>query len=120
MEQESAWVFKDGRLGSWIARSPREWIRHERAERVELTPGKPDADEDRFTALSNSLVFSECVDVPDTSIPDAQGVVGSSLLKQIMASVKARNPQLRYIGFFQLARADTFIAGGAGVVRGDA
>lgn len=78
-------------------------------------PDKPNADENRFVALSNSpIVFSECADLPDASIPDGQGNVGSAQLKTVVAGVKALNPSVKYIGYFQAPRADTQIAGGAG------
>jgi hypothetical protein len=78
-------------------------------------PGKPDADENRFDALSNSpILFTECVDLTDVSIPDGAGRVGSEQIKQSVAAIKALNPSVKYIAYFQAPRADTFIAGGAG------
>jgi hypothetical protein len=78
-------------------------------------PANPDAVQDRWTALSNSpLIVSECVDVPDVSIPDALGNVGVPKLKQSIAAVKARNASIKYLAFLQLPRADTSIAGGSG------
>jgi hypothetical protein len=79
-------------------------------------PDKPNADENRFIALTNSpLLFTECVDLPDATLPDGQGGFGNPLLKLSIAQIKALNPAVKYIGYRQAPRADVATAGQADI-----
>jgi hypothetical protein len=60
----------------------------------------PVADEVTFIAQSNSIILDECAEPPD---PDDG--VGDTPLKTFISAVKAKNPDSRYVAYFQPAIA---------------
>ncbi len=73
----------------------------------------PPAEEVNFIAKSNTpLIWEECADVIDASGPDVTGRVGDVRIKANIAAQKAARPDLKYIGYLALARADTHVADG--------
>lgn len=71
-----------------------------------LPPLNPE--EAAFIAKSNTpMVWEECADVMDASGPDGFGRIGDIWIKRNIDQQKAVNPNLKYVGYLPMTRADT-------------